>query len=457
VNLDGPVRIAANAGSGKATITLSFDAWKEGRVAPTTHTVAVLPPKAGPQTEPSASNLIGTLVHPERKANVCQVEFSPDGTRLFTAGYPSGILQVWDVASMRQVRRIDSPAGYRSSADYACLTPDWKTVYVPVEKRSVKSFEKNGKKSRRVEEAGKIQAWDVYSGKQKEPLSVTKESAPVYAKLAAGGRFLICIERPSYDSTDNRVKDATVVWDLTTGKKWKLCDGFAVPSFSPDGNSVVVNITDYEAKTSFVKVLELGSSKQLAEVHCPDKERNFSVGPISLDGSVVSVNLGGKKAAPLEIWFLDARTLEHRGKLVGKGDPERYGWGTGKFTPDSKRFIALDGAGNALVWNVAAGKLERTVPFGGDHAAWMLAISPDGHTAAVGWAPKGDKATENAREPDPQDLPQPRVSLIALDRPTAPRVLVAPHGYVGGVAFSPNGKTLAFGSSGGVHLFDLTR
>jgi hypothetical protein len=41
-------------------------------------------------------------------------------------------------------------------------------------------------------------------------------------------------------------------------------------------------------------------------------------------------------------------------------------------------------------------------------------------------------------------------------RKAPPRTLVARHGFVGGVAFSPDGRTLAFGSSGGVHLFDLT-
>ena len=57
----------------------------------------------------------------------------------------------------------------------------------------------------------------------------------------------------------------------------------------------------------------------------------------------------------------------------------------------------------------------------------------------------------------PEDLPQPRVSLIDLLGRRAPRVLVAPHGYPGAVTFSPDGKTLAFGGGGAVHLFDLRK
>ena len=39
----------------------------------------------------------------------------------------------------------------------------------------------------------------------------------------------------------------------------------------------------------------------------------------------------------------------------------------------------------------------------------------------------------------------------------APRIWIAPHDYTGRLAFSPNGKTLAFGGAGAVHLFDLTK
>jgi hypothetical protein len=71
--------------------------------------------------------------------------------------------------------------------------------------------------------------------------------------------------------------------------------------------------------------------------------------------------------------------------------------------------------------------------------------------------PKIDPELEAAREPDPEDLPQPRVSLLDLTGNSAPRVLVAPHGYTGSLAFSPDGRLLAFGGAGAVHLFDVTR
>src|SRR5262249_3341227 len=156
----------------------------------------------------------------------------------------------------------------------------------------------------RIEYAGEVRVWDMVSGKEKESLRPAEGSAPVNAKLVAGGQFLVSIERPGYDSGE-RPKDVTMVWDLGTGKKWKLSDGYASPSFTPDGKTVAVNVTDHEAKTSAVKLLELATGKELAKVICPEKDRYFSVGAIAPDGSVVAVYLGGKKGAPLEVWFLD--------------------------------------------------------------------------------------------------------------------------------------------------------
>jgi WD40 repeat protein len=461
VNLHGPVRVDNNADSGSAKITLSFAAWKGVAIGSTTHTLTVLPPRSGPKPEPVSPNLIASLIHPDKKASIWHVEFSPDGERLFTTGYPSGVVQIWDVASRKEVRRVETPRGYRGSAEYAILTPDWKTLYVPVEKRAVRRIERDGKKVNQFDYSGAIRVWDVTSGKEKEPLQPAEGSAPAYAKLAPGGRFLVAVERPSYVAGDGGPKDATVVWDLATGKKSPLCDGFAYPLFAADGKAVVVGLDDYDAKTStrtsLVKALDFPSGKQRAELHCPDKVRFFSIGAISPNGEVVAVYLGGKKGAPIEVWFRDASTLADRGKLIAKGDPERYGWASGVFTPDGGRFITLDGAGDALVWDVAGQKLQRTLPTGAGRPGWQLTVNPDGKTLAVPWSPRTDPALERDPEPDPRDLPQPRVSLIDLAGDSPPRILVAPHGYPGAVAFSPDSGTLAFGGSGAVHLFDLRK
>src|SRR6202035_3731836 len=117
------------------------------------------------------------------------------------------------------------------------------------------------------------------------------------------------------------------------------------------------------------------------------EDRMFEIGPISPDGSVVAVHLGGKKGAPLEVWFLDARTLAARGKLIGKGHPDGFWGGVGVFNRDGTRFIAVDGSGNAVVWNVATQKIEGTRPCGIVGVPRQRTVSPDGKTLAVAWRP----------------------------------------------------------------------
>jgi WD40 repeat protein len=413
-----------------------------------------LPPKAGPKVEPVAANLIASLIHPERKSSVYPMQFSADGARLFVFGYPSGIVQFWDISTKKEIRRINTPAGYKSSAEFALLAPDLKTLYVPVSKRSVKPFERDGKRLNRIDLSGRIQIWDVDSGKERDTLLPAEGHGPVYGKFSPGGRFLVWCESPSYVSSDTPPPGATMVWDLATGKKWKFGDGFTQLSFFPDGKTAA--FIDRDSKLPTVKVFDLSKKQELARFCYPKNDRRFSLGPVAPNGSVIAMYLGGTKGAPLEVWFLDGQTLEVRGKLVGKGDPDRYGWTTGLFAQGGKQFVALDGgAGNVLVWDVAGQMQVRTIPYGENQRAWQMALSPDGKTVAVGWAPKADEELQNVLEPDPQDLPQPRVSLVNLEGSAAPRILMAPQGYVGRLIFSPDGNTLAFGGAGAVHLFDL--
>jgi WD40 repeat protein len=461
VNFDGPVRVPETAGSGSALATVSFDAWNGAKVASTTHSIAVLPARPGSKEEPIAASRIASLVHPERKANFWTVRFSPDGRKLFGAGYPSGIIQIWDVASRKEIWRVDTPPGGRGSANYALLTPDWKTMYVPVWRRTVKAVERNGKKTQQFTCSGEVRVWDVAAGKERPPLPSAVGAGPQSAYLSPDGQHLLSIESASFELPENP-RYFTEIWDLGACKKWKLTDEIFYASFLRDGRGILGDKNDYRAGTSVLKLLDLRTGKELATLNSPEKGRFFSVGDVSPDGSLAAVGYGSvgrtaKKGPPPEFWFLDTRTLEVRGKLICREDPERSGFRTGKFSPDGKRFVAVDHGGHALVWNVANRTLERSIHFREEGRTWQLTFSPGARTLALGWMPKADAELEDALDPDPQDLPQPRVTLLDLEGKSPTRVLVAPHGYVGGVAFAPDGKTLAFGGAGAVHLFDLMR
>lgn len=432
-------------------ITLSFDTWKGVTVQPTIHTITVLPPRPRPATVPASPNLMATLVHPKRASSVTHIQFSPDGARLFGSGYPSGIVQIFDVAAKKQLIRLDTPEGYKGTDHYGLISPDWKTIYVPVDKRDVETVERNGKKSYRFNYSGEIRVFDATTGKEREPIRPPAGSAPIWAELTPDGQSLIYLERYSHDADDRSDRDKIILCNLTTGQRRTLHAGYAVPWFLPDRKTFVVT------NRREIEIRDTASAKTLAKLPCPEKDRFFSFRGASTNGDLLAVGLAGRKAASLEFWFLDAKTLKPRGKLIGDGAPHKYGWGPGEFTPDGKRFVAIDGSGNALVWNVADQKIERRIPLGETKAAWDLTISRDGKKAAVRWSPPRADADDDD-DPDPDDLPQPRVSLLDLTGKIPTRVLIAPtHGYGGGLAFSPDGRTLAFGMAGGIHLFDLTK
>lgn len=450
VNFYGPVQAADTAGSGPATVTISFDNWKGAKVAPTTHQVQVLPPRAA-KTEPVSPALAATLVHPDRKAVLGSITFSADGARLFAAGYPSGVVQVFDVAGRKELRRIETPSGLRGTDRYALLTPDWKTLYVPTETQRVKSAEVDGKSVTQVEFTGVVRVWDMTTGDELAPLRPPEGSGAMFARLSPDGKTLVCSERPNFNvDSGKRPSNVTAVWDLATRTRRKLGDGFQVPVFNPRDRAMIVQQTDA------VRVLDAATFREQAELKYPDKDRRFFPICVAPDGTIVAISVGGKKGAPHEVWFRDAKTLEDRGKFVAEGDAERYGWTSGEFSPDGKHCV-LALSNRAVVWDVKSQKVARTVTFEtANHTGSDAVFSPDGRLAAVSWIPKFEVNGRN-RDPDPQDYPQPRVAVFETTGDAAPRTFIAPHGFLGGLAFSPDGKTLAFGSCGGVHLFDLTK
>jgi WD40 repeat protein len=448
-------------GAGTAIVTLSFDAWKEGRVRPTTHKITVLPPKAGPKTEPISPLLSATLVHSERTASITQLKYSADGKKLFVAGYPSGLVQIFDVESRKELQRIETPKGYRGTANYALLSPDWKTLYTWNENaRKVVPVETNGKKDYRIEYSGHILAWDLATGKPIDGFAPERDCGFIFAKMTDDGTRLVCVEvRSGLASNRHEEKRTTYVLDLKTGRKSKLGDGYLFPHFHPDGKTIYATDNNYPTKTSVLKRIDLTTGKELAKFDSPVKGLMFSVADVSPDGKLLAVSLGGVRGTKPTILFLNAMTLEEVDRFTGEPEPNNLGWVSGKFLRNGKYFLSSGSSKHDKfhIYHLGEKKVVRTIAMDTlQYHRWE--ISPDGRWLAVAWMPKWDESVENSMDPDPLDLPQPRVTLYNLkDEKAQPITLIAPHGYLGSLAFRPDGKQLAFGSSGGVHLFDLAK
>jgi WD40 repeat protein len=394
-----------------------------------------------------------TLIHPDRRASVVNVRFFADGTRLFAAGYPSGLVQVFDTATGKEVRQIATPPGLRGTFDFAVATPDLRTLYVSVERRKAVASEKDGRKQQRLEYHGELLAWDIGSGKELPslPPSAPGRGVPAVFMSPAGDK-LVTVERFVAPNAAG-LTDETVLWDLPTRTATVLGSAYRT-AFSPDGRRLAVAQYAGGKQTSRLVVWDVATSRVVLDLKPTAAGRTFSGPAFSPDGKTLAIqDSPGRNDWPTTLRLYDVETRTERASFDSSGNhPFMYP----TFSPDGRRLALTDFGGNLTVWDAAARKIEHRTPVPGLATGVRMAFSPDGTRLAVPTRPKFREG-DLGRDPDPADLPQPRVLLFDLAGGGDPEGVVCPHGYGGGPVFSPDGKTLAVGGTGGVHLFDLSR
>lgn len=435
-------------------MTLSFAAWKQARVASTTQEAAVVRPKVVVKSEPVSPALVASLAQPDREGQPSTITFSPDGKVLLTGGHPTNVVQLWDVKTRKELRRIEVARGFAGSAGQPRMSPDWKTLYVPVISRRHQAVETDGKRSVRTVFSGEVRRWDLTNGKALAPLGPAEGHGPLFAWPTPAGDQVVCAEWPSHGHDTPPVQQ-TVLLTLKTGRRQALIDGQGTPHFSADGKFFILTANDFSARTAKVRRFELPSGQEVAKLDWADKERRYVSSALSPDGRVIAVTRYGQKGTGPEVRFLNAITFASRGRYVAAPSPGDHGWAKGGFTPDSKRYFIL-APGVVELWDVAEQKVVRTIKLGRQANTWEHAVSADGRLLALGWLPI-DELPARTLGADPRDLPQPRVTLINLKEEKIDRTLIAPHGHVGPLAFSPDGRALALGGLGAVHLFDLDK
>ncbi|MBX7104965.1 MAG: WD40 repeat domain-containing protein [Gemmataceae bacterium] len=437
-------------------MTLRLDTWKGIEVAPSSHDITIIKPHSTEADLPSGPNLIATFPFTDKAATTWAIKFSPDGRRLFTSGYPSGVVQFWDVDTGKEIRRFATMPGYRSNADYASLSSDWKTMYVAEHQTEHRRIQVDRKSTLRFEYSGRVRVWDVATGIEQASIPPSPDTGPTYVEISPNGRHLLTIEEHSHNSGSRMVPYQTMVTDLKTGEKWKLTDSNSPWKFSGDGNRVTVTVEGHGPVLPSVFLHDLTTRSRVADAYSPERESSYLIKAVDPSDKFLAISQPGVKGKAREHVILDAATLQERGRFLLSNDPKIYGLSGCCFTPDSCRFIATDSGSNLYVWNVANAKLERTVVQSVPRRALTLAVSPDSRYAAIGWSPPVDPQIDNLKEPELADMPRPRITVVDLTGQTPNREFVTPAGFGVRVCFSPDGKKLAAGGTGAVYLFDLT-
>ncbi len=441
-------------------MTLSLPGWKEGQVQSTRHSLEIVKGMAKHPILPVSRELAWTVRTADKLESFTSPKFSLDGRRLFLMSYPSGIARFWDLEKRKEIRRFERPKDHRKPSERAHLSPDWKMLVVANGTEKAKPIGED-KDEVFFEFGGEIQVWDVETGEQKGLFNPPIGYGVGHSQMSPDGKMLVLTEWKSYRASEegrpNLVQ--TSVWDLKTQQRRLLGNANMFPNFSSDskfGYFCIGNIDNIDKKRSVIKKIDMESGKTLAEWNWLEKDRSISVRDVSHDNCWLAVQPTGKRGAPSTTLFLDATTLKEKARLVLSPDPNTHAWQAGSFSPDGKIYETSDGQGNIHLWNLEEKRVIRVIPM--ENNSSERAFSPDGRYLAVAWMPNFDDSLKSSRNLDPADLPQPRISLIDLsDAGKPPVVLVAPHGHCGSLAFLPDGKQLAFGSSGGVHIFDVEK
>jgi WD40 repeat protein len=409
-----------------------------------------------------SSRLKGELIHPNRSGWFLNLKFSPDGKRIIASDYPGGVVVVWDVATGKRLTSIET-----GDQAFFSVSPDWRTLFAPrLKTRKYERVEQDGKRMIRWTFDGEVRAWSLDDGKLLRTYKYHPPRGIGSIELSPDGTKFISTENVS-GIYEQSYKSTATLWDVESGEHRTL-DGLQSPGpFSPDGRSFASTLLhDKDNHDQARMLIDVATGKEKWSIPVTDKNTSVGMSAFSRDGRIifgtVSVYDRPNKWDHWRSWmkWWDAAT----GREIASFEGEKDGGFTNSCcSPDGQTLAVLNWKGDKrklFLYSIAEKRLLRTILLGEKTEGFQLIASgltfhPDGKWLAVITRSYPEKAS--GENPDPRDLPQPRILLIETATGAIRETLIAPQRLTSVACFSSDGRTLATDGHGRVLLWDMTK